>query len=130
MRRWWAHVRPGLREVIDKVPVSWIEDDVFAILMQGRAFLLAVTHEKEFVGFAILAPDGDDFTGLKEMLIWETWVKAGYPDVMESILPFIEDRAKGLGYAGLVFHTSRKGWERAGGKLGFKERARVYVKPL
>lgn len=123
-------MRPGLRDVINNVPVSWIEDDVFKILIDGRAYLLAVTCGNEFAGFAILAPDGDDFSGVKEMLIWETWVKPGYPDLMEAILPYIEDRARGLGFAGLVFHTSRKGWERAAPRLGFRERSRVYVKPL
>lgn len=130
LRRWWPHVRPGLREVINNVPVSWIEDDVFKILVEGRAFLLAVTCGKEFAGFAVLAPDGDDFSGVKEMLIWETYAARGFPDMMASVLPFIEDRAKGLGFAGLVFHTSRKGWERAAPKLGFQERSRQYVKVL
>lgn len=130
VRRWWPFIREGLIAVKKKVPVSWIPEDIYGILLKGRAFVLAVTCGNDFAGFAILAPDGDEFSGVKEMLVWETYVRSGYPDLVDAVLPFIEDRAKGLGFHGLVMHSSREGWKRAAPKIGFVERNIIWVKPL
>lgn len=126
----WHEVRPGLEAVRAKTHPSWIQEEVFSILQQNRAWLVAAYRRQEFVGFAILSREFDQFTGNLEPMVWIAYAKREGDGMLDFVLPELEVMAKEMGFKTLIMHSPRPGWGKVGPKLGFHLRDCIYAKEL
>ena len=75
VRKSWGWIRNGLMAVIERCPSTWIPEDVWTEVMARRAFVYALQHDGDEVGFAVLQPrsDGDGTV----LFVWALWVEPG-----------------------------------------------------
>jgi hypothetical protein len=140
--RFWPLVDDGVEYVISRTHPSWVAQDVYQYLVDGRAWLLITMKDRRMAGFVIAGPrDACPFTGRRDLLLWIAFSKVR--GAAEATMPQIRQLARMAGFHALILHSPRLGYLSKRGdskngkkltgvaeKLGFHMREVIYTQPL
>lgn len=142
LARRWPKVRVALETVAKRTNPSWIQEQIYHVLADGRAFLNLTFYDTEIVGITIVCMDGDQFSGRTDALVLVGWAdpRNQQRGIAEAVTVFtqeqIEQRCRQTGFLRLRMHSPRKGWmgngrhEGLAEKLGYRVQDVVYMKEL
>lgn len=130
VKQLWPDIRPGLDAVIRKTTPSWIPEDVYAVIMQGRAWVMIGRQAGEFAGFVVVSSENDQFTGSAVPMIWIAYSKEKIEGMLEFVLDEVCKLIKAQGGRQVIMHSPRSGWQKLAPHLGFTLRDVIWSKDL
>lgn len=130
VKQFWPEIRTGLEAVIKKTNPSWIPEDVYAVVMQGRAWVGVGFQDLEFAGFIVVSSENDQFTGTSSPMIWIAYSKEKIEGMLEFVLDEVCKIIKSQGGRQVIMHSPRAGWQKLAPHLGFELRDVIWSKDL
>jgi len=107
LRQVWSQIKPSLEDMAKRS--TWIVEDAYCDLKEGRANLYLAIRDNYFVGYVIIQIFGET------LHIW-----AAYGDnILQDGLNQIKEIAKQQHIKQITFSAVRKGWLKVAPKLGF-----------
>lgn len=126
MRFVWHIVRPWLESAAEYSCGEWIPEDVYHEVRSGTATLLmAETEEGSPVGCAVIR----DFQGHAGRVMY-LWIIGGDPGLISDYWADLERIARSMKADKIMFMSPRRGWEKLGAPMGFRQTHTCYVKEL
>ena len=116
LRQVWNQIKPSLEDMAKRS--TWIVEDAYCDLKEGRANLYLTIEDKYFTGYIITQTLGD------KLHIWAAYNNKN--DVLVDGLEAVKALAKEQGLSEITFISPRKGWDRIAPKIGFKPSQWVY----
>ena len=116
LRQVWSQIKPSLEDMAKRS--TWIVEDAYCDLKEGRANLYLTIEDKYFTGYIITQTLGD------KLHIWAAYNNKN--DVLVDGLEAVKELAKEQGLSEITFISPRKGWDRIAPKIGFKPSQWVY----
>jgi len=116
LRQVWSQIKPSLEDMAKRS--TWIVEDAYCDLKEGRANLYLTIEDKYFTGYIITQTLGD------KLHIWAAYNNKN--DVLVDGLEAVKALAKEQGLSEITFISPRKGWDRIAPKIGFKPSQWVY----
>ena len=116
LRQVWNQIKPSLEDMAKRS--TWIVEDAYCDLKEGRANLYLTIEDKYFTGYIITQTLGD------KLHIWAAYNNKN--DVLVDGLEAVKELAKEQGLSEITFISPRKGWDRIAPKIGFKPSQWVY----
>jgi hypothetical protein len=116
LRQVWNQIKPSLEDMAKRS--TWIVEDAYCDLKEGRANLYLTIEDKYFTGYIITQTLGD------KLHIWAAYNNKN--DVLVDGLESVKALAKEQGLSEITFISPRKGWDRIAPKIGFKPSQWVY----
>ena len=116
LRQVWNQIKPSLEDMAKRS--TWIVEDAYSDLKEGRANLYLTIEDKYFTGYIITQTLGD------KLHIWAAYNNKN--DVLVDGLEAVKELAKEQGLSEITFISPRKGWDRIAPKIGFKPSQWVY----
>ena len=116
LRQVWSQIKPSLEDMAKRS--TWIVEDAYCDLKEGRANLYLTIEDKYFTGYIITQTLGD------KLHIWAAYNNKN--DVLVDGLEAVKELAKEQGLSEITFISPRKGWDRIAFKIGFKPSQWVY----
>ena len=116
LRQVWSQIKPSLEDMAKRS--TWIVEDAYCDLKEGRANLYLTIEDKYFTGYIITQTLGD------KLHIWAAYNNKN--DVLVDGLESVKALAKEQGLSEITFISPRKGWDKIAPKLGFKPSQWVY----
>jgi hypothetical protein len=116
LRQVWNQIKPSLEDMAKRS--TWIVEDAYCDLKEGRANLYLTIEDKYFTGYIITQTLGD------KLHIWAAYNNKN--DVLVNGLEAVKELAKEQGLSEITFISPRKGWDRIAPKIGFKPSQWVY----
>jgi hypothetical protein len=116
LRQVWNQIKPSLEDMAKRS--TWIVEDAYCDLKEGRANLYLTIEDKYFTGYIITQTLGD------KLHIWAAYNNKN--DVLVDGLEAVKTLAKEQGLSEITFISPRKGWDRIAPKIGFKPSQWVY----
>ena len=116
LRQVWQQIKPSLEDMAKRS--TWIVEDAYTDIKEGRAQLYLTIKDKYFTGYIIT-----------QTLEYKLHVWAAYNinnDVLKDGLEATKELAKQQGLSEITFISPRKGWDKIAPKLGFKPSQWVY----
>ena len=118
----WGWVRNGLVDCAGKTQERWLPEDVYLAIKGGSAFLYAIEHKGDEIGFTVLCqhndPDGPC------LFVWAMWTEPGAGAPVEGMIcSALEAKAREIGAKRIRMQSPRKGWER---KAYWRQTAALY----
>ena len=110
LRQVWNQIKPSLEDMAKRS--TWIVEDAYCDLKEGRANLYLTIEDKYFTGYIITQTLGD------KLHIWAAYNNKN--DVLVDGLEAVKALAKEQGLSEITFISPRKGWDRIAPKIGFK----------
>jgi len=110
LRQVWSQIKPSLEDMAKRS--TWIVEDAYCDLKEGRANLYLTIEDKYFTGYIITQTLGD------KLHIWAAYNNKN--DVLVDGLEAVKELAKEQGLSEITFISPRKGWDRIAPKIGFK----------
>lgn len=136
LARWWPQVRAGIEEVIAKTQPTFIQEQIFNVLQNQRAWLNLTFMEKEIVGVTVVGRDGDQFAGTTDAIVLIAWTPASNRKrgIDRTVRVYtqarIEDQCRQIGIRVLRMHSPRPGMLKMAEELGYEPQEVVYRKVL
>lgn len=124
IRQVWQQVRGGVDKVIERTDDHFLAEDVYMALVQGTSVLMVGYVHQYYVGFVIATPT-IGWEG-PELHLWMVFNRGGR-DVLATFMPQVISFAKARGATRLTASSSRDGWERRIGKLGWHKTLTQYA---
>jgi len=116
LRQVWSQIKPSLEDMAKRS--TWIVEDAYCDLKEGRANLYLTIEDKYFTGYIITQTLGD------KLHIWAAYNNKN--DVLVDGLEAVKELAKEQGLSEITFISPRKGWDKVAPKIGFKPSQWVY----
>ena len=116
LRQVWSQIKPSLEDMAKRS--TWIVEDAYCDLKEGRANLYLTIEDKYFTGYIITQTLGST------LHVWAAYSNKN--DVLVDGLESIKALAKEQGLSEITFISPRKGWDRIAPKIGFKPSQWVY----
>jgi hypothetical protein len=116
LRQVWSQIKPSLEDMAKRS--TWIVEDAYCDLKEGRANLYLTIEDKYFTGYIITQTLGST------LHIWAAYNNKN--DVLVDGLEAVKALAKEQGLSEITFISPRKGWDRIAPKIGFKPSQWVY----
>ena len=116
LRQVWSQIKPSLEDMAKRS--TWIVEDAYCDLKEGRANLYLTIEDKYFTGYIITQTLGD------KLHIWAAYNNKN--DVLVNGLEAVKELAKEQGLSEITFISPRRGWDKIAPKLGFKPSQWVY----
>ena len=120
LHQYWDDLKSDIELVLDRSnsSVEWIPEDVYMSIKQNTSYVIVGFdgESNSWLGSIVLTPQ-PGYCGL-ELHIWTLCNRTDHcliQNHMDDIVGF----AKKLGAKKLTFSSNRKGWNRAGKRLGF-----------
>ena len=113
----WPQVLPGLEVVRKRVSPEWMPEDVYATLKTNLATLYMCYSEGEYMGFMVLAPKLDEYSGKRSLLVWIAYSKSW--QATSEGLHEVYKIAKQGGFQAVHFYSPRVAWGRRLRSEGF-----------
>lgn len=127
LRGVWGLVRAGLEKVRDSTSESWIPEDAYLAIMAGSSHLHLGMVGDKYQGFLVTTPqqtvDG------KALHIWVCYSVAG-ESLLDQGITQIEEWARTMQASRITFYSPRRGWDKAGEKIGFSPVSTIYAKEV
>ena len=107
----WGWVRNGLVDCAGKTQERWLPEDVYLSIKNGNAFLYAIEHSGDEIGFTVLCQHND--SSGPTLFVWVMWVEpgAGVP-LQDKINQALDDKAREIGSKRVRMQSPLKGWQR------------------
>ena len=116
LRQVWSQIKPSLEDMAKRS--TWIIEDAYCDLKEGRANLYLTIEDKYFTGYIITQTLGST------LHVWAAYNNKN--DVLVDGLESVKELAKEQGLSEITFISPRKGWDRIAPKIGFKPSQWVY----
>jgi hypothetical protein len=116
LRQVWNQIKPSLEDMAKRS--TWIVEDAYCDLKEGRANLYLTIEDKYFTGYIITQTLGD------KLHIWAAYNNKN--DVLVNGLEAVKELAKEQGLSEITFISPRKAWDKVAPKIGFKPSQWVY----
>ena len=117
----WNVIKPGLEQILKKMPSEWIPEDVYSALQAGTSTLHLCYDSDSYEGFVVLTPMSD-YDGMT-LFIWCGYSHCG--NAIEKYFPEIEDLARTMNAKRIRFASPRKGWAKT-----FSPKTVIYEKEV
>lgn len=116
LRQIWNQIKPSLEDMSKNS--TWIVEDAYCDLKEGRANLYLTIEDKYFTGYIITQTLND------KLHIWAAYNTKN--NVLVDGLEAVKKLAKQQGLSEITFISPRKGWDKIAPKIGFKPSQWVY----
>jgi len=124
---YWELVKPGLNKV-KKHGGGWLNEDIYASLKAGQSNLHVFYDDSTYIGFVITTPSmGFGGNVLHVWAMYSDSQNQRYHDIVNNQLT---QWAEAMRAKEITFHTSRKGWDKVGEKLGFTPEMTIFVRKV
>lgn len=113
--------------------VTFTPEQVYDLIVRGRAELYAAYLDGEYGGFVILAETVEPFTLERQILIWCFYTQRKFPRERELVtlcVEAIDEIARKRGIETVRMRSSRPGWERQGPRRGFEKFDTCWVRKV
>jgi hypothetical protein len=122
----WPDVINGLKEVAERTEAPWLVDYVHDALRDKTAFLFMDSSCTD--SFAVLRVQECSYRNCKTLCVIAVYCKEGDANILYG--REIDSIASEAGCSEIEFSSSRKGWEKAADRYGYKADHTVYRKKL
>ena len=116
LKQVWSQIKPSLESMASRS--TWIVEDAYCDLKEGRANLYLTIENKYFTGYIITQTLED------KLHVWAAYNTNN--DVLKDGLEATKELAKQQGLSEITFISPRRGWDKIAPKLGFKPSQWVY----
>jgi len=123
----WPRIREGLEKVRANTSENWLPEDIYAAIKAGISHLHVGMLGERYEGFIVTTPsvaaDGP------VLHIWACYSAADI-GLLDDGIEQIETWAVAMNAKRITFHSPRKGWDKAGEKIGFRPVSTIYAKEV
>ena len=116
LRQVWSQIKPSLEDMAKRS--TWIVEDAYSDIKEGRAQLYLTIENKYFTGYIITQRHGS------ALHIWAAYNEKN--DVLEKGLEAVKELALSHRLNKITFKSYRKAWDKVAPKLGFKREIWTY----
>lgn len=127
LRSVWGLIRLGLEKVRSVTSEAWLPEDVYTALQAGVSHLHMGMAGNRYQGFIVTTPqqtvDG------KSLHIWVCY-SVSEESLLDQGIVQIEEWARAMQANRITFYSPRRGWDKAGAKIGFAPVSTIYAKEV
>lgn len=126
--RVWNNVRACLEIVRKRTDASWLPEDVYREVREGRAVLYVPFIDGKACGVLVLTDSVDRYTGERILLIWIAF--SHDPRCIDPCLAEIDKMARDGDFRRIMSQSPRRGWIRRLRGFGYTHTEYVVEKRL
>ena len=126
----WGLVEPGLEEVRKKMKPGWEGVLVAGEIVTGRATLIVIYKEKQYVGFVVVKSIFPGVPTKHVLLVWVAYGGRKNQRIRDGMIQFVEAYGKALQCKEVTMETPRLGWGRVLTPYGWELDAVKFTKEL